>query len=343
MHGEPNISGAPTPRNAEDDAAIDQLIDKIVPRIATIFRDFTKPSAFSPPDEQPVVITSWMKSGTTLTQQLVYQLLVQAGRVPTDPSGTDFEDISSVVPLLELTKAGGPVESVHPYRPTVWKTHSLPTEFLTPAYANARFLVAVRRGRPVMRSYADFASEWVNDAPIPPELQPAFYERFFRAFFLRCPDCGRGAPPINPVQWFAHVRDWRDAKDLRDRMLFLIYEDVVRDLPGTVRTVARFLNLPVSEETVAEVARRCQKENMAGDPRFLDKLVARATGLSEKGGVRVRADGQPGGFRDVLTERTAEDYQRMFEAAFGMKSYEELKEQLRERNREVLRSSGSTS
>lgn len=61
-----------------------------------------------------------------------------------------------------------------------------------------------------------------------------------------------------------------------------------------------------------------------GDPRFLDSIVAREMGLGEKGGERVRAEGKEGGFRDVVSEGTARQYEAMFERTFGVRTYEEL-------------------
>lgn len=319
-----------------DDAEISDLLSNLVTRIHGVIARYVAPSTFAPPDVQPVVIASWMKSGTTLTQQLVYQLLVATGSVPTDPTGTDFDDISAVVPFIEMSQLG-PSTSVHPYRPTAWKTHSSPAEFLTPAYAHARFLVAVRDGRSVMRSFADFAVEWVGGRTVPSHLRPAFYELFFRMFFLGASDVGRGA--VNPntsVQWFENVRAWRDEKQLRGRVLFLVYEDVVKDMSRTVRDVARFIGVQTDDAAVTEVVKKCSRENMAGDPKFRDRLVAKAMGFSESGGLRVRKEGQSGGYKHVVSERSSIDYDRMFETTFGVNSYEELCEQLRERNREVL-------
>lgn len=319
-----------------DDMEISDLLINLLTRFSGAVTRCVGPSSFAPPDEQPVVIASWMKSGTTLAQQLVYQLLVATGAVPTDPSGTAFDDISAVVPFIELHQLG-PSASMHEYRPTAWKSHAPPSEFLMPAYEHARFLVAVRDGRAVMRSFADFAVEWIGGRTVPSRLRGAFYERFFRTFFLGASDIGRGEVNTGaPVQWFEHVRSWRDEQQVRGRVLFLVYEDVVKDISRTVRDVAHFIEVDAEETAVTQVVKKCARENMSGDPKFVEQILGKAMGFSESGGVRVRREGETGGYKHVVSERSASDYDRMFESTFGVKSYEELCEQLRERNREVL-------
>lgn len=345
MTGSPPPPSPLHPRTAAEESQTAELVTAVQTRVTEIVASFRKPSTFTPHDAAPVVIASWMKSGTTLTQQLIYQLFVLLGRVPSDPAGTSFDDISSVVPFIEMTHVG-PARSAHAYAPSVWKTHSLPSEFRGGAYARARFLVAVRDGRAVMRSFADFAAEWVTGRKIAGEARGMFYERFFRAFFLACDDGGRGRAAEGAVEWFESVRAWRDEGAVRGRVLFLVYEDVVGDVRKAVRDVAGFIGVAEGEVTdgvVEEVARRCSRERMVGDARFLDRIVAREMGLDEKGGRRVRGEGMQGGFRDVVSEGTAREYEAMFERTFGVKTYEELKEQLRERNREVLGERGRQS
>ncbi len=56
--------------------------------------------------------------------------------------------------------------------------------------------------------------------------------------------------------WFYHVsRWWRHRNEYN--VLFLNYEDLVRDLEGTLRRIIAFCGLTIPEERMPEILRRC--------------------------------------------------------------------------------------
>ncbi|XP_068712546.1 sulfotransferase 1B1-like [Montipora foliosa] len=62
--------------------------------------------------------------------------------------------------------------------------------------------------------------------------------------------------------WNKHVLEWWKHKDDSD-VLFLKYEDLKKDLSSNVRLIAKFLEKPVTEDTVNKIAQQCSFEEMA--------------------------------------------------------------------------------
>lgn len=330
-------ASASTPQSSEEEAETSQLVSTLNNTVFSIWDRFTRPPAFKPHDARPVILSTWMKSGTTLLQQLVYQLFVTTGRVPTDPTGTDFDEISLVVPAIHLSGVGSVSRSLHDYEPSAWKTHSDASAFEGPNYTDARFIVIVREGRATMRSFANYIPKFFAKQTIEGPLRARYYEKTFRSFFLRT--SVPGIPDItydaDLFPWFDYVRSWRDSH-LADRTLFLIYEDMVSDMERAVRMVARFLQVDVTDDVINKVCHRCSKEYMLGKSQFNSRAGARIFDLGLNDGVRVRADDSDG-FEHVASDEAEAEYDRQFMEKLGVAKYEELCEQLREMSSKLLR------
>ena len=72
--------------------------------------------------------------------------------------------------------------------------------------------------------------------------------------------------------WFDHVQSWWPHRN-DPNVLFLRYEEVIADLPGTMRRVADFCHLPLTDEIAARVLERCsvdfmRQHNEKFDPRL---------------------------------------------------------------------------
>nr|CAD7464642.1 unnamed protein product [Timema tahoe] len=51
-------------------------------------------------------------------------------------------------------------------------------------------------------------------------------------------------------------------------LLFLFYEDLVKNIPSTIREVAQFLNKPVTEEQVTQLAAHLHIDTFRNNPSF---------------------------------------------------------------------------
>ena len=65
-------------------------------------------------------------------------------------------------------------------------------------------------------------------------------------------------------KYFDHVLSWWAHKD-DDNVLILKYEDVKKDLPSTVATIAKSIGQDISKELVEEIAHKTTFENMKKD------------------------------------------------------------------------------
>ena len=66
--------------------------------------------------------------------------------------------------------------------------------------------------------------------------------------------------------YFDHVQSWWAHKD-DDNVLILKYEDMKKDLPSAVATIAKFIDQDIGKELVEEIAHTCRTtfENMKKD------------------------------------------------------------------------------
>lgn len=286
-----------------------------------------------------ILINSFMKSGTTLTQNLVYQLLCATGNIPDDPSGTNFRDISTVVPFADARHATGVLLPVHTGAIRAWKSHAS-VESAAVTLQAGRIIYCVRNGLDVARSFLDFTLEWVLGKQTRDEktLRAIYFHFFMRDFLGLCrTESGEYVRDGNHIgEWFAHVKGWTNVK--HQNVLFFIYEHAISDLEALVRQVARFLEIQVADDQVQLVASRCDRTVMAKDERFKDSLISQMMGWDASGGLRVR-EAHHHGFKDMpLPPLCHNMYHTMFADAFGFPSYEQLVDCLQRRNAALLSS-----
>jgi hypothetical protein len=175
-----------------------------------------------------VLITTAPKAGTTWMQQILHQL-----RTGGDP---DFECIYDVVPWLELRdKTRGYREVLDRFEalgdPRVFKTHC--TFQQTPGVDTAKIVLSSRDPRDCFVSMyhhlndmtEEALAEWGGKAP--PSLDAAF-ERWI----------GFGA-------WYRNVSSWW-AERHRPNILWLRYQDMKADFPGTVDRIIAHLGWDVT-------------------------------------------------------------------------------------------------
>nr|CAD7460375.1 unnamed protein product [Timema tahoe] len=78
-------------------------------------------------------------------------------------------------------------------------------------------------------------------------------------------NCFRIRVVVPWAPYWAHINEgWK--RRHQPNVLFLFYEDINKDLPGTVRKVAQFLNKSLSEEQVAQMSQHLNIENFRRNP-----------------------------------------------------------------------------
>jgi hypothetical protein len=161
-----------------------------------------------------VFISSYPRSGTTLTQWILYLL--------THEEQPDPDHLTKVSPWFERSIAVGELTADDLERfesPRVFKSH-LPREWLPDG---ARYIYVERDVQDVLVSYFHFYRAYLGFAGSLDD----FYRRFMD---------GR----VQYGSWYEHVAGWRKHAEDPD-VLIVRYEDLLRDRKGTIETMVEFL------------------------------------------------------------------------------------------------------
>jgi len=252
--------------------------------------------------DDDIIISTYGKSGTTWTQQIIGQLLFDG-----DPNLA----VAEMSPWLDLRVPPAEVKLAAVEAQThrrFLKTH-LPVDALVYA-PRARYIYIARDGRDVVWSlynhHANANDLWyqaLNDAPGrvgPPVPRPP---ASIRQYFLEWLD-GDGYPFWS---FWENVASWWAIRDLPNLML-LHFEDLRRDLPGQMRRIASFLDIPVNEARFPAMVEHCSFAWMKANATASAPLG----GVFWDGGAQVFINkGTNGRWRDVLTDDDSRRYEAM--------------------------------
>ncbi len=216
---------------------------------STIWNDFV----FRDDD---IVIGTYAKSGTTWTQQIVSQLLFQ---------GAEGLEVAEMSPWLDRRvppkEVKLPAVEAQTHRRFL-KTH-LPVDALVYS-PKAKYLYIGRDGRDVVWSmynhHANANDLWyqaLNDTPgrVGPPIEPP--PASIRDYFVDWME--REGHPFWP--FWENVRSWWEIRHLPNLML-LHFNDLKADLPGQIRRIAAFLEIPIDESRWPAILEHCSFDNM---------------------------------------------------------------------------------
>ncbi len=195
--------------------------------------------------ERDVVISGFPKSGTNWLQNIVYQL----------HSGTDtsFENIRTVVPVFGHTKPGMTrSEELALFEacpsPRALKTHFGPP--ILPFRPDIKYLVAVRNIMDIPYSLMKFENSFSEalrkfwGVPVYHSLYEVMedYDDFINHFHFL-------------VSWLSYRQ--------QPNVMFVHFHDIKKDTPNTIREIAKFIDVDVSDGDVfARVCHYCSFEWM---------------------------------------------------------------------------------
>ncbi|MBI3249345.1 MAG: sulfotransferase domain-containing protein [Deltaproteobacteria bacterium] len=202
------------------------------------------------PQPTDVIITPYAKSGTTWVQQIVHGL-----RTGGD---TDFSEITAVIPWIEMAHdLGMDLEQPQAAQPRAFKSH-LSWELVP---KGARYIYVMRDPKDVLVSMYHFLEGWWF------ETGTIAMAEFAQAQFLN---------PKRANPYWAHIRSWWPHRH-DPEVLFLCYEDMKQDLPGTVQRIAAFIGCALDDELFDLVVRQSSIEFMSAHKRqFDDHLIREA-------------------------------------------------------------------
>ena len=250
--------------------------------------------------DDDIVIATYGKSGTTWVQQIVSQLLF---------NGAEDLEVAAMSPWLDLRVPPKhvklPVVEAQTHRRFL-KTH-LPVDALRFSPA-AKYIYVGRDGRDVIFSmynhHANANEQWyqaLNDTPgrvgPPIEKPPACQRQYFREWLA-----GDGYP-FWP--FFDNVRSWWEIRDLPNVML-LHFADLKRDLPGEIKRIASFLEIPTNAARFSTIVEHCSFDYMK---RNAVKAVPLGGALWDGGAETFIHKGTNGRWRDVLSAEESAAYE----------------------------------
>jgi aryl sulfotransferase len=260
---------------------------------STIWNDFN----FRDDD---IVISTWAKSGTTWTQQIVAQMLF---------NGDPDLPVADMSPWLDIRvppkQVKLPMVEAQAHRRFL-KTH-LPVDALVYS-PTAKYIYIGRDGRDVLWSmyshHVNANQLWydaLNDTPgrvgPPIERPPADVRQYWRDWM------DRDGYPFWP--FWENVRTWWQLRGLPN-LLFVHFNELKRDMPGEMRRIARFLDIPIDESRWGDILEYCSFPWMK---KNATKSVPLAGAFWDGGAEAFINKGVNGRWADVLTAAESAEYE----------------------------------
>jgi len=196
------------------------------------------------PDD--IYINSFMRSGTTWMQMILYQL--------TTDGEMHFESMYDVSPWFERSLQQN--ESLdHLPSPRFFKTHVKYS--LVPKKWQGKFIYVYRNGMDVAVSqYYHYKNVGYPDIT---------FNHSFNNMFLKKNN-------NSLVSWFKHMADWLVNKKKLD-ILYIKYEDLSNDLEGSIRKIIKFCDFDVKESQFPRILERCSFKFMKQHEDKFDLLA----------------------------------------------------------------------
>ncbi|KAK2844250.1 hypothetical protein Q5P01_010909 [Channa striata] len=214
---------------------------------------------FSFKDDDVLVVT-YPKSGTVWMQEILPLVL----------NGGDLTSILTIpnwdrVPWLEEKRLAVVVDQLKSPRALV--TH-FPYNLMPPSFhtSKAKVIYVMRNPKDVMVSsyYFHQMAAFLED--------PGTFDEFMDKFLE-----GR----VLFGKWTDHVKSWKQSK-LGDRIMYITYEEMVKDLPEALRNISDFLGRNLSEETIQKIAEHCSFNSMKANNMSNFSLVPKVYMDSDK-------------------------------------------------------------
>jgi hypothetical protein len=235
-----------------------------------------------------IVISPFGKSGTTWLQQMCHTLRTRGDM--------DFDDISAVVPWIETsTDLGLDLNAEQKAKPRLFKSH-LDADKVP---SGGRYINSCRDPKDALYSMYKFMEGWF--------LEPGAVslDEFARGTFIAAAsDDVRG-------NYWSHLKSWWARREDAD-VLFMAFEHMKGNLPGTIQKVAAFMQINLDDELFAVTREHAslsfmkKHNNRFDDKLFRERSIAVAGLSADSDSSKVRS-GEVGELRQQLSADVAEE------------------------------------
>ncbi|CAO2628049.1 Amine sulfotransferase [Lemmus lemmus] len=240
--------------------------------------------------DDDVFIVTYPKSGTIWTRQILSLIYFEGYR-----NHTEYIQTKDRIPFFEYNLRN--VDFAKMPSPRIFVSH-LPYYLVPKVFKNkkVKILYIYRNPKDVLISYFHFIN-WIV-VPEPSRTVETFMQAFLDGRVLGS-------------SWFDHIRGWYEHRD-DFNIIFLSYEDMKKDLRGSVLKICSFLEKEMSEEDVDAVVRQATFQNMKSDPREnYDDFMKKENGPKNDQGTFLRK-GTIGDWKHHLTVAQNERFDRIF-------------------------------
>nr|XP_048281053.1 amine sulfotransferase-like [Myodes glareolus] len=241
--------------------------------------------------DDDVFIVTYPKSGTIWTQQILSLIYFEGHR-----NNTENLQTMDRAPFFEYNIRN--VDFTKMPSPRIFSSHLL--YYLVPKVLKnkkVKILYIYRNPKDVMISYFHFSNLMII-------LEASDTVEMFMQEFLD----GR----VVGSNWFDHIRGWYEHRH-DFNIMFLSYEDMKKDLRGSVLKICSFLEKELSEEDIDAVVRQATFQNMKSDLRAnYEDIIREEIGTRNDEGTFLRK-GTIGDWKHHLTVDQNERFDRIFE------------------------------
>ncbi|XP_023505212.1 amine sulfotransferase-like isoform X1 [Equus przewalskii] len=195
--------------------------------------------------DDDVFIVTYPKSGTIWAQQILSSIYFEGHR-----NKTEMVETLDGVPFLEY--AAGKIDQLKRPSPRLFSSH-LPYYLAPKGVKNkrAKIIYIYRNPKNILVSYFHFSNMMAG-------LQAADdIEDFMKMFF---------DGKVTGSLCFDHIRGWYEHRH-DFNILFMMYEEMRKDLRSSVLKISSFLERQLNEEDVEAVVKQATFENMKFDPQ----------------------------------------------------------------------------
>ncbi|TEA32478.1 amine sulfotransferase-like [Orcinus orca] len=241
--------------------------------------------------DDDVFIITYPKSGTIWTQQILSLIYFEGHR-----NRSELVNTCDRVPFLEYSAQK--VDHVNRPSPRLFTSH-LPYYLAPKGLKNrkAKIVYIYRNPKDVLTSYFHF-SNWLVT------FEPSDNIEHFMKRFLDGKVMGS--------LWFDHIRGWYEHRH-DFNILFMMYEEMKKDLRSSVLKISSFLEKELSEEDLDVVVNQATFQNMKLDPQAnYDYILEAENWTRTKEGDFLRK-GTIGDWKHHLTVEQNERFDRIFQ------------------------------